>query len=132
MSTHIRQGNLTRLEGYLRKGSPALETIITLSQRTANPHSLFRDALEALLIRLREKARIASWRVIRAAYREVSLNVSEDWLTRCLILARSKQLGQEKTSEVSKWLCNKEKDGDASPYVREGAVIPGRWTLKRL
>lgn len=131
ISTCLRHRDYVLLERILRPDSKALSTLLESPYRPANPSPLFRDALETLLAKLSLYVRESSWTIIRTAYREVTLDVSGDWLSRCLLL-RDPQPSSKVPSDLAvHWLDAKSRNGEATQTLRDGNPIPGRWTLRR-
>lgn len=136
VSTCLRRRDYVLLERMLGPDSVARSAVLESPHRPANPSPLFRDALETLLNRLTSYVRNSSWNILRAAYREVALDVSGAWLSRCLLLRDPQSAGTQSASripsaEVVHWLDEKSKIGEATQTLRDGKPTPGRWMLSR-
>ncbi|TFY72592.1 hypothetical protein EVG20_g416 [Dentipellis fragilis] len=87
--------------------------------------NLVRLAINTLIDRLREKARIVAWRIFRSAYREFKLPVLDTraWLATGLLL------GSDKSGDdsVDSWLSQAASSGEVERKV--GAE--GQWAIKK-
>ncbi|OAX33220.1 hypothetical protein K503DRAFT_851960 [Rhizopogon vinicolor AM-OR11-026] len=118
---YIRFDALSRHDVYER-----LLPVSTSSDEKRNRlDRLPQDALQALVDRLRNKARDGTWMVLRGAYRELSASdESRAWLIKCLLLSSE----QASTSNLSfeEWMDGRCQEGHLRPK-EEGAK--GRWIV---
>ncbi|OJA11457.1 hypothetical protein AZE42_08344 [Rhizopogon vesiculosus] len=117
---YIRFDALSRRDVYER----LLPASTSSDEKRNRLDRLPRDALQALVDRLRNKARDGTWMVLRSAYRELSASdESRAWLIKCLLLSSE----QASTSDLSfeEWMDGRCQEGHLRP--KEGAK--GRWIV---
>ncbi|KAH7927798.1 hypothetical protein BV22DRAFT_1193358 [Leucogyrophana mollusca] len=89
-------------------------------------NDLARDAVYALVKRLRTKARDKTWIVMRSAYREMSATTeTREWLTRTLLL--TPPFPGTKIVTMDEWMAYRSEDGHVR--LKEGAE--GKWLVNK-
>lgn len=126
LATSLRTHNYIRFDALSRHD--IYESLIPVSpsdKKRNRLDGLPRDALQALVDRLRDKARDGTWMVLRSAYRELSASdESQAWLVKCLLL--SSQQAPASSPSFEEWMNGQCQEGHLRPK-EEGAK--GRWIV---